>query len=75
MNEGDVDAVLNTFFAGCLEYDIFELARIWGVFSNSDIQFFKDVLGGKYEYPATMTWEKQQTIKKIVGTVWLKIWK
>lgn len=55
MNDEQVDAILDAFFAGCLEYDIFELARIWGVFSNNDIAFFKDVIDGKYPYPANIT--------------------
>lgn len=58
-SDQDVEDILAAFFSGCLEYDIFELARIWGVFSNSDIQFFKDVINGKYPYPLDITNDKK----------------
>lgn len=44
LTDGEVDELLAAFWAGCLEYDIFELARIWGVFSESDIEYFQKVI-------------------------------
>ena len=44
LTDGEVDELLAAFWAGCLDYDIFELARIWGVFSDSDIEYFKKVI-------------------------------
>jgi len=44
LTDGEVDELLAAFWAGCLEYDTFELARIWGVFSDSDIEYFKKVI-------------------------------
>lgn len=44
LNDNDVDEVLASFWSGCLEYDVYELARIWGVLSDQDINYFKDVL-------------------------------
>ena len=44
ITDGEVDELLAAFWAGCLEYDIFELARIWGVFTDSDIEYFKKVI-------------------------------
>ena len=61
MSDSDVDDILSAFFAGCVEYDIFELARIWGMFSNSDIAFFKDIIAGNYPYPVNITKEKKET--------------
>ena len=46
LTDGEVDEILNAFWAGCLEFDIFELARIWNQFSQSDIEYFKAVIGG-----------------------------
>jgi hypothetical protein len=40
-----VDEILDSFWAGCTNFDIFELARIWGVFSNNDIAYFERVIG------------------------------
>jgi hypothetical protein len=44
LTDGEIDELLAAFWAGCLEYDIFELARIWGVFSESDIEYFQKVI-------------------------------
>ena len=44
LTDGEVDELLAAFWAGCLDYDIFELARIWGVFSDSDIEYFRKVI-------------------------------
>ena len=44
LTDGEGDKLLAAFWAGCLDYDIFELARIWGVFSDSDIEYFKKVI-------------------------------
>lgn len=60
MSESDVDAILAAFWAGCMDYDIFELARIWGVFSNDDIRFLKDVIDGTAKYPLSMTNKKKE---------------
>lgn len=59
MSDAQVQDILDAFFAGCVEYDIFELARIWGMFSNSDIAFFKDVINGQYAYPLDITEKKR----------------
>ena len=45
LNDTIVDEILNSFWAGCVNFDIFELARIWGQFSNSDIGYFQQVIG------------------------------
>jgi len=68
MSDEEVDDILAAFFAGCVEYDIFELARIWGMFSNADISFFKDVINGQYPYPANMTNEKKRSYNYKVST-------
>lgn len=68
MNDEQVDDILAAFFAGCVQYDIFELARIWGMFSNADIAFFKDVINGQYPYPSNMTNEKKYTYNYKVST-------
>ena len=46
LNDGEVDEILNAFWAGCVKFDVFELARIWNQFSQSDIDYFKAVIGG-----------------------------
>lgn len=51
----EVDAILAAFWAGCVEYDIFELAAIWGKLSAEDIDYFKKILEGHYPYPANVT--------------------
>lgn len=67
-SDEDVDNILASFFAGCLDYDIFELARIWGVFSNDDLAFFKGVIDGDYPYPLNVTWEKKTTWNETKST-------
>ncbi len=44
LTDGEVDELLSAFWAGCLEFDVFELARIWNQFSQSDIDYFKRVI-------------------------------
>jgi hypothetical protein len=44
LTNGEVDELLAAFWAGCLDYDVFELARIWGVFTDSDIEYFRNVI-------------------------------
>jgi hypothetical protein len=44
LTDGEVDELLSAFWAGCLEFDVFELARIWNQFSESDIDYFKKVI-------------------------------
>ena len=44
MADNDVDEILAAFWSGCIEYDVFELARIWGELSDMDINYFKNVL-------------------------------
>lgn len=46
LTDGEVDEILTAFWAGCIEFDIFELARIWNQFSQSDIDYFKKVISG-----------------------------
>jgi outer membrane protein OmpA-like peptidoglycan-associated protein len=46
LNENEVDEILSAFWAGCVEFDVFELARIWNVFSQEDIDYFKTVISG-----------------------------
>lgn len=46
LTDGEVDEILNAFWSGCQEFDIFELAKIWNQFSQSDIEYFKAVLNG-----------------------------
>lgn len=46
LSDAAVDEVLASFWSGCVEYDIFELARIYGVLSDQDISYFKDVIAG-----------------------------
>jgi hypothetical protein len=46
LTDGEVDEILTAFWAGCVEFDIFELARIWNQFSQSDIDYFKKVISG-----------------------------
>jgi hypothetical protein len=45
LTDGEVDELLAAFWAGCLEFDVFELASIWNQFSQSDIDYFKKVIG------------------------------
>ena len=62
LTDGEVDELLAAFWAGCLEYDIFELARIWGVFTDSDIEYFKKVIGDlDIRLPNTKIREKVQS--------------
>lgn len=44
LNDEQVDDILNSFWSGCIEFDIFELARVWGVFTTSEIEYFKQLL-------------------------------
>lgn len=46
LSEGVVDEILNAFWSGCVNFDIYELARIWSQFSNSDIAYFQQVIAG-----------------------------
>ena len=46
LTDGEIDEILTAFWAGCIEFDIFELARIWNQFSQSDIDYFKKVISG-----------------------------
>jgi len=45
LNDGEVNEVIDAFWAGCVEFDTFELARIWDKFSQTEIDYFKLVLG------------------------------
>jgi hypothetical protein len=45
LTDGEVDELLAAFWAGCLDFDVFELARIWNQFTQSDIDYFKKVIG------------------------------
>lgn len=45
LTDGEVDEILTAFWAGCIDFDIFDLARIWNQFSQSDISYFKKVIG------------------------------
>lgn len=44
LNDSEVDEIINAFWSGCIEFDTFELARIWGQFSESDIDYFKKLI-------------------------------
>lgn len=39
-----VDAILDSFWAGCIKYDIFDLARMWGVFTIDELTALKGYL-------------------------------
>lgn len=44
LSDNEVDEILNAFWSGCIEFDTFELARIWGQFSENDIDYFKKLI-------------------------------
>jgi len=46
MPDSVVDEILNSFWAGCVNFDIYELARIWARFSTDDITYFESVIAG-----------------------------
>lgn len=46
LSDGVVDEILNAFWSGCVNFDIYELARIWDKFSTSDISYFEKVIAG-----------------------------
>ena len=46
LNDNQVDEILSAFWAGCVDFDVFELARIWDQFTQSDIDYFKSVIAG-----------------------------
>lgn len=45
LSDLEVNEIIDAFWAGCVEFDTFELARIWSQFSQSEIDYFKLVLG------------------------------
>jgi outer membrane protein OmpA-like peptidoglycan-associated protein len=45
LNDGEIDEILAAFWSGCVDFDVFELARIWNQFSQSDIDYFKTIIG------------------------------
>lgn len=46
MTDESVDEILASFWSGCIQFDIYELARIWGQFSDSDIRYFQQIIDG-----------------------------
>ena len=46
LTDETVDEILNAFWAGCVNFDIYELARIWTDFSAADINYFEKVIAG-----------------------------
>ena len=46
LNDNQVDEILSAFWAGCVDFDVFELARIWDQFTQTDIDYFKSVIAG-----------------------------
>lgn len=44
LDDKQVDDILDAFWSGCIEYDVFELARMWGVFSIEEIEYFKSII-------------------------------
>ena len=46
MTDESVDEILAAFWSGCIQFDIYELARIWGQFSDSDIRYFQQIIDG-----------------------------
>ena len=46
-NEGDrpkVDSIVNSFFAGCKKYDIYELAKIYNTIPMTELQAWQEVI-------------------------------
>lgn len=46
LKDETVDEILNAFWSGCVNFDIYELARIWDKFSTADISYFEKVIAG-----------------------------
>ena len=46
LNDNQVDEILASFWAGCIQFDIFDLARIYNQFSQSDLDYFQKVISG-----------------------------
>jgi hypothetical protein len=79
LTDNEVDELLAAFWSGCLEFDIFELARIWNQFSQSDIDYFKKVLADldltnpneqvKKNIEQVVTWKQPQPTQTNVVTV------
>lgn len=63
-NEGDrqkVDSIVNSFFAGCKKYDLYELAKIYNTVPLSELQAWQEIVND----PNISNEEFQDTVQNI----------
>jgi hypothetical protein len=65
-NEGDrqkVDSIVNSFFAGCKKYDLYELAKIYNTVPLTELQAWQEIVND----PKTSN-EQRQTAEQNINT-------
>jgi hypothetical protein len=70
-NEGDrqiVDSIINSFFAGCKKYDLYELAKIYNTVPVTELQAWQEIINSNKVTPETINdYEKQNQTGVGVG--------
>ena len=65
-NEGDrqkVDSIVNSFFAGCKKYDLYELAKIYNTVPLTELQAWQEIINNP-----NISNEQQQTAEQSINT-------
>ena len=69
LGPAETDAIVDSFFAGCKKYDIFDLARKWKQFSIKELEEIREVLNTSWnEETYEQVTADQITVEKIQTT-------
>jgi outer membrane protein OmpA-like peptidoglycan-associated protein len=63
-NEGDrerVDSIINSFYAGCKKYDLYELARVYNTIPTSELYTYQQILNAPTINPEQLSAISQST--------------
>ena len=66
LGPAETDAIVDSFFAGCKKYDIFDLARKWKQFSIKELEEIREVINTTWNEESYTTVTEDQIVEEVV---------
>jgi len=69
LGPAETDAIVDSFFAGCKKYDIFDLARKWKQFSVKELEEIQEVINTTWNEESYTQVTEDQITEEVIQTV------
>ncbi len=66
LGPAETDAIVDSFFAGCKKYDIFDLARKWKQFSIKELEEIREVINTTWNEESYTTVTEDQITEEVI---------